>query len=150
MGDPILLNGYAYDYASIRVRIDGQVEHRIKSLDVGDAMENATYLYGTSRYPIGRTRGQYKPKESSLEFYRVAWDERVGSWADQLYTRLFTIEIERSELGSPFTKDVLLGCSFKSQDHSHSEGGDPLTVKVGLVFMVLRTNGKNPLPNMSL
>lgn len=150
MADPILINGYAYDHSSCRIRLDGFVEYRVKELDYSAAIENSTYLYGTSKYPVGRTFGQYKPAEASVTLYRAAWDEWLGRLGSEMLTKSFTSEVERSELGSPFTKDVLLGCRIIKHEHSSSEGGDPLVVKVTLHVMAVLPNGTLPLTDMRI
>ena len=141
------INGVEYDHSSCRIRIDSIVETRVKEITYGATRDGATYLYGTSRQPMGQTFGQYKPKEVTMTLYRAAWDALVDRFGEELLTKRFPVTVERSEAGAPFRKDTVAGCRIKDHEDSSSEGGEASATKVVMECFYVLPNGVNPMPN---
>jgi hypothetical protein len=140
------INGCTYAHSSSRIRIDGTVYTRIKSLNYGAGFDGRNHVFGTSIQPVDETMGLYKPDEPNMEMHRQEFDKLQEKFGDELYTRRFPIVVELSEPGRPTVKDIIGGCKIKKAAASSQEGGDPNMVKVDMTCMWVKYNGKPPFP----
>lgn len=141
-----LVNGNRYDFASIELRIRGQIFTGFKEISYSHKLEPGE-VRGSAAQPIARTRGEYSA-EGSLTLYRQEYDELVAVLGDGFMETEFEGTVTHAERGQPTITDRLVGVRIKSDDSSYSQGADALEVKLDLSIMYLLKNGKSPLLNL--
>jgi len=139
------INGVAYDHSSCAVRIDGIIEKRVDSLNYGHGVEGINKQYGTSRQPISRTRGQYRPDEVTLVLHLAAWNELRARWGAGFMEKVFDVISEYKEDGEAFVKDTIKGCKIQHVGKETSQGGEHVTVELTLDCMYVLENGIAPM-----
>lgn len=142
-----IINGNRYDFSSIEANVDGQNYLGFKSINYGHSLEPGE-AWGTSAQHLGRTRGQYKP-EASFEMYLEEYSFLIAQLGDGYMESYFDINVHYEEDGVVIT-DQLLGFRIKKAEKSHSQGSEPLTVKVDGTIRGLIENGVAPLNGMVL
>ena len=145
MGSPNI-NGREYSWASIEIRTDGEAPIvGCVAIKYGDGVEEGM-VYGASRQPIGRTRGKYKPEDSSVTLLESAFRQvsSVPGWMD----RIRTITVQYSEPGMPTHTDVIEGARFLGAEGGGEEGTDALKREVKMSFLKLKRNGVYAIAEM--
>lgn len=141
-----LVNGSPYDFSSVELDADGDRINGFKSVEYGDNVERGD-VRGNKPWSLGMTRGQYKVDDPSVEMYRADFEELVRKFGSGFYTRQFRLLVSYSNDGQAVTTDTLVRCRFKKRNNSHSQGSDPLTVKVDLDCEGILWNGVPPFPD---
>ena len=114
-------NGTEFSWPSYTVKVNGEEITAVKGVSWDHEVEGVEHVYGTGQKPSGRTRGRYKPGDSSITFYRSGW----------LYV----------EGGDVFTT-VLEDCRIIGNGGKAEEGTDASEVEVKISFMRAVENGK--------
>ncbi len=126
-----LVNGQRHSFASIELKIDGQVYIGFKSLNYTWTLE-PTAIYGNHPDPIGETVGQAK-YEGDMELWLAEWNQLQKQLGPSGFAlRKFDIVVTYSENGFDTLQDELLGCRIKSVEASQSSGPDGLSRKCSL------------------
>lgn len=143
MADYPVINGFAYSWASIAIRVDGAETVAIKEISYTHKVERSK-IRGAGMRPIGRTRGEYEA-EGSLTLYREGWDTLRRKFGAGYMERRFSIVVSYAEEGQPVVTDELLDCVIASVENNPSQGTDALEVSLDLDIMALREGGLSPL-----
>ncbi len=145
MADYPLINGRAYEGASVKIRIVEQYWRGLQAIGYGDALEpNFVYELG-SVAPVAMTRGQYKPDDVSLEIIRERADairEAIkakggGGWG--LYE--MQIHVHYDEVGNVPVTDIIYGTRVIKAGNDAKAGADALIEKWTMRPMKLSRNG---------
>ena len=140
-----LVNGTRFDFSSIETDVNGVVNKGYKEISYSHKLEPGQ-VKGNSPQVLGRTTGEYSA-EGSLTMFLSEWDELKRSLSPGYMTTVFTISVAYNDDGEPLQVDNLLGCRIKNVEKQHSQGGDPLAMKIDLDILYIRENGDDPLPN---
>lgn len=148
--ETINYNGVELDHACCTIRIGGIAVTGIKSISFSHGRDGEKLIYGTSTQPIARTRGQYKPEDVSIEFYRSAFTDLLKRTGDGWMEKTNDIVIEAVDpaSGSSFI-DKIKAFKPKKNDFSSQEGGDPHMKKLNGSCMLIVENGTLPMNGMS-
>ena len=140
-----LINGRAYEGASVKINILKTYWRGIQSIGYGDALEpNYVYELG-SVAPIAMTVGQYKPDDVSLEVLRERADairlaiKKAGGGGWGKYP--MTITIHYDEVGNVPVTDILIGARVTKASNEAKAGADALIEKWTIKPMSLSRNG---------
>jgi len=134
-------NGSRYDHASYEMILNGK-KYVVKMVTYKGELD-PTVIYGNSRKPGGRTKGQLK-LDATVEMYREDFDvlcDDIKNSGGKLLTKSFGIVSNYSEDGVRVSTDTLIGCRFKAFDTTTQEGADATTVKLPISLMDLLING---------
>ncbi|MDV6376369.1 hypothetical protein [Deinococcus arenicola] len=135
----------ATSYAQAIMKLDGQ-EYAIKTKSYGDSVES-TDIEGSSMMSIGRTQGAYKTDETSIEMYADDFAELIERFGEQFFLKTFTVtNTYMPASGSKLKQDELVRCRFTKRAASDSAGSDATTRTLSIKPVLIRWNGKNPLP----
>lgn len=143
-----VINGLQWDFSSIELRLLGVPFADFKSLTYKHTLEPGM-ARGTRAQIVGRSRGKYDA-EGSIEVYKRPWlaflAALFGTNPTYGYMEVdFDIVVSYSELLSPVQTDILRLCRIKSDDESHSEGGEVATCKLDLHVMSIIKAGVVPI-----
>jgi hypothetical protein len=145
-----LINGHRYDFSSIEFKYKpptGVVVRTLglKDIDYSDSLEPGK-VRGNHAQKVGRTRGEYD-SEASFTMYKSEFDEMVALLGPGYMEKYFDLSVTYAEAGSPTTTDSIVACRIKKVSNAHSEGGEPLAVKVDLDPSHILRNGLHGLIN---
>lgn len=133
-------------FAQSILKIDG-VEYSIKSKSYGDNVEFMD-VDGSSAVSVGRTQGMYKTDEVSVEMHADDYADLIEKFGEQFFMKTFTVTNTYVVEGdSKLKQDELVRCRFTKRAASDSSGADALTRTLSLKPLIVRWNGKNPLPD---
>lgn len=138
-----LINGVRHEWSSAELKIKEKIYQGIKEVSYNDKLE-PTKVYGVHAQPIGRTRGVYSA-EGSITVYLEEYDLIINDLGDGFMEVPFDIVSAFTETNVRSVTDTLVGCRFKGNDHSMSQGADPLVRKIDLDIMFILWNGKSGL-----
>lgn len=140
-----LVNGVRHSFASIELKLDGQVFIGFKSISYSRKRDRGI-VHGNHPDPIGKTRGK-NTYEGSCELYLAEWQFFVtGVLGGAGYgDRFFDVLVTYSENGFDTIQDVIKGCTMDSTEGEGSEGTDALTRKVDLKPLKILFNGVDDL-----
>lgn len=138
-----LINGVRHEWSSVEIKCKGKIFVGVKEIAYSHKLE-PTKVYGTHPQPIGRTRGVYTP-EASITLYLAEAQELREELGDGYMEESFDIVCAYSESALDAITDEIIGCRIKGEDHSASQGPDPLVRKFDLDVMLIRLNGKDAL-----
>jgi hypothetical protein len=143
-----LINGNRFDSSSVTVRINGKKYVAVQSIDYEASVEPG-FVFGTSTaVPIGRTRGQLKTDNATIELLREEYSDMlldIQSLAIGFCEANFLITVSFSEApnalaGTPQI-DSLIGCRFKGFGQNVKVGNEALVVRLPFTFMNCLANG---------
>lgn len=135
-------------FARVTINIGDTKEVLCKSISYGDSIESSD-IEGNARMSLGRTDGQYKTDEGSVELYADEFAVLVEALGDKFYEQTFEISVAYEKLGeSKLTADTLVSCRFTKRSSNDQSGSDGLTRSLSFKPMYIKWNGKNPLSKM--
>lgn len=143
---PGLLGGFALSHGSRTIKVGG-VSINAKSCKWSASIDGEKMLYGTSKKPVARTSGVFKPETFELEIFRDDLPILKGvltaaSLGKGMLFAVVPIIVGSSELPAGLPQfDTIVGARFTKIDDSSSEGGDPILVKCTGTFMDITLNG---------
>ncbi len=135
-----LINGRAYSHNSSTIQMAGVPFSAIKSIDYSHGVEGSAFVHGTSKKPLARTLGTYKPGDVSVEMAEQEWTQLKLLLGPGFMERSFPITVARQELLS-FETDVLVSCRIKNVAKSSAEGGEATMAKLTIECMEVIENG---------
>ena len=139
-----LINGVAFEGASVKVKIFKAYYRGIQAITYGDALEpNYVYELG-SVAPIAMTVGQYKPDDISVEILRERADAiRAALAANGLPWGMFpfSITVHYDEPGNTPVTDVIYGSRVTKVGNDAKVGADAVVEKWTVKPMKLKRNG---------
>lgn len=131
----ILINGNAYDWASIEITLLGKKIFGVTSIDYSDSREIED-VYGAGSYPVARGSGQYKAEakitlhaeEVNLLQKALPGNKRLQNIGmfDIIVSYMATNAIKR-------TVDVIRNCQFKNNKRSVKANDKSIEVEFDLV-----------------
>jgi len=148
-GDPVLINGNAYSWGSIKAKVDGVDYVGFFEISYGDKLEVAKlYGMGSAHAPRGRSRGKYttdevklKGSKSSVQILKQALAARSKSGKSFGNTE-FTLTVSYVEGDETPITDVLERCRVVGHSRSHTESPDPLSDELVIDCFGIKTNGQ--------
>lgn len=135
-------NDNRFSFVSIEFALAGRGYTLINALSYADTI-NRAFVYGTSPYPLSRTRGTYAAggafgilKES---------DADLLAFLGQGYAeKQFDITCTYTEVGQPQVTDHLVSCAFASGKDDWKYSPDGLYVVRDLSIRMIGRNGVYP------
>lgn len=142
-----LINGHRYDWSSVRITIDGIPYTGVKALSYKQTLTPGV-VRGTTSQVTGRTRGQYEA-EGTIELWKEDYQVLIaalsaGGTRGYMETA-FTALSQYSSGVLSVVKDTLAGVRLTSDEDSHNESADGLSVSCDLSIMYLLRNGLSAL-----
>jgi hypothetical protein len=140
-----LINGRAFEGASVKINILKKYWRGIQSIAYGDALEpNYVYELGSTA-PIAMTTGQYKPDDLAIEVLRERADairlaiKQAGGGGWGLYPMQIIVHYDES--GNTPVTDIITGARVTKAGNDAKAGPDPLIEKWTIKPMSLSRNG---------
>ncbi len=148
MADDLRINGNAFSWGSIAVKVGGEVFTGITKISYGDKRTRSkAYGMGRSHAPRGRTRGKYEVDPVVFEMHAGSAKKLRAKLAQQSSDgksygdTVFQISVQYVDEGeSPHTVE-LEDCVWVEDTSSHDEGPDALTTTVTCDCMRIRRDG---------
>lgn len=137
-----LINGVAYSFAEMSIKIGSFKTIGFKSLNFSESLE-AGAARGTGQRKLAMTPGDLDA-DASLEMFMADWLELLELLGDGYMRKVFPIHTDFSNEADVHSVD-LKGCRIKKVDDSHSQGTEPLTVKLDLYVMGVKRDGYDAL-----
>jgi hypothetical protein len=150
MADSVRINGNAYSWGSIVLKLDGERFVGVKDISYDDKRER-TFAHGMnkSHKPIARSRGKYTPSnckvtmlKSSAKAFRAALAEKQTDKKSFGDTE-FGADVMFDEPDVGVVHDELLDCVIVSNEGSHSDSPDPLYETFEIQPMGILWDGKS-------
>ena len=124
------VNGVRHSFASIELKLAGQVFIGFKSIEYTRTRERGI-VQGNHPDPLGKTRGKNTYK-GSVELYLAEWNVFQKQLGAGYGDKLFSLLVTYGENGFDTITDEINGCSMDSTEGGGSEGTDPSTRKFDL------------------
>ncbi len=143
MADYPLINGHAYSFSSIEVKVGAQVFTGFTDVSYTQTLEPGDFR-GTRPEKLATTIGEHYV-EGSFTLVKSEYQEFIEALGEGYMTTLFDITNTYSEVNQPLITDVLIGCRITSEEDSHSQGTDALVIACDLNIMKMTRNGLLPI-----
>jgi hypothetical protein len=141
------INGEAYDFAQVEIKVNGKTYSLIQEVTYSTKIERGK-VRGTGPKVRQFTRG-VKDEDGSLTWYKSGtggWDEYVRDVGPGFMEKLIeSITITYGNNRNPVVTDTLLGVKLASREVSAKEGNEPVMVKTALHIIDSLDNGVDPL-----
>lgn len=134
------INGNEFSWSSLTARFAGVQLDGAKAIKYSDKIEGREAVYGASRKPRGRTRGQYKVGDCTLTMYLSDFAALIAELGDG-WGEVEGELIINFEEGDDIHEHVLERVKLGGADHSNEEGTDAATVEIPLSVMDIRRDG---------
>ena len=131
-----------FSFISMGISIAGREWLEIVAMAYADTL-NRSFVYGTSPYALGRTRGTYAAGGSFSilkERHQELLDFLGPGWA----SKEFDIIVSYSEGDAPMITDQLERCAFANGKDAWKYGPDPLYVDADFSAIKIWRNGIPP------
>lgn len=154
MGSPIsypLVNGVRHSWASIEVKVAGQVFY-VTSVNYS-RKRNRTKTRENHPDPTGKTRGS-NDYDADLEMLLSEFNNLQAVLINQANQQglnggygdvFFQVIVSYTEAGLDTVTDSILGCTMDSTEASNSEGTDGTKRKIDLCPLKILYNGQDDL-----
>lgn len=130
-----LINGTAYTWSQIELRLFNTVVAGIKSIEYSDKQEMVNN-YGAGQYPVSRSYGKYEA-EAKIELEMaevVALQSAIQSGRLQDIPE-FDIPVSYLPIGGKIVTDTLRNCRFKSNGRAAKSGeAEGINVELELIL----------------
>ncbi len=133
-----LINGVAYSFAELSIKVGAYKTIGFKSINFSESVERGK-VRGTGMRKLALTPGELDA-DASLELYQADWFELLELLGDGYMKARFPVHVDFSNEAEVHSVD-LGGVQIKKVDDSHSQGTDPLTVKLDLDVMSVKRDG---------
>lgn len=135
-----LVNGVAHSYADAGFKLNDRSFQGIKSFNISESMERGK-ARGTGQRKLAMTMGDHDA-ELSVEMYEADWKELLADLGDGYMNKAISAFACFSDGdGGNIHKIEALGCKLKKIDDAHSQGTEPLTVKLDFDVMQVKRDG---------
>lgn len=150
MPDQVRINNSMYSWASIEVKVDGDIFHGFTSIGYEDSRERVhAYGMGRAHAPRGRTSGKYTPGPASLSGPKSSVRALLKKLAEagtgkktSFGDTVFQIVVQYNEPDEVPITDELVDCVVTKVGASHEEGPDPLEEELELHVMKIVRDGR--------
>jgi hypothetical protein len=140
------INGSAVSFAELFFSVAGPPVKGVKAINWSRSIERGK-VYGTSRRKLSMTSGQ-ADYEADFELYEADWFDLMpqlaqlgkGGVADAIFSVSLSYVMADDE-GLKVHTAALKGCRVKKEGQSHSQGTEPLSVKIDLDVMEIVVDG---------
>jgi len=146
---PIYINGVAYNYANITVKIDGTPYYAITSITYGDGKETFVGYGLTGGFaPTHTTVGKYATEDSKITFRTDEWkalqDQAAAlsggeSYGDERFKYPIIISLDDPDLGN-YQVD-LIDNFIKASTATYDQSVDALVEEVTFFTRLIKRNG---------
>jgi hypothetical protein len=138
------INGHIYDWSSVNIDCNGRFYGGISEINYTDKLDVGE-LRGSGAIRLGTTRGQYSA-EGSFTIAKEDWEPLrmsltamgFGGFGEARF--LIVCSYREVAAVSPIT-DTIETCRVINVENSHSQGTDPLMVKITLDVHRIGHNG---------
>ena len=135
-------NDNRFSFVSIEFSLGGLSFSEISGISYADTL-NRSFVYGTSPYALGRTRGTYQAGGAFSILKEL--DDTLLKFLGQRYgAKQFDIVVTFTEVGQPQVTDQLISCTFTSGKDDMKYGPDPLYVTRDISIIKIGRNGIFP------
>lgn len=139
-----LINGQAFEGASVKIRMLGAYWRGLQGITYGDALApNYVYELGSSE-PIAMTRGQYAPDDVAIEILRERADAIRAAAAQQKKAWGLVpiqIHVHYDEVGNTPVTDIIYGARVTKVGNDAKAGADALIEKWTMKPLRISRNG---------
>jgi hypothetical protein len=148
-----IVNGRAYDSASLQIKINGKALPLpyISSLTYSDSLEPTKLRGSGSPEAFARTRGKYEAEDSTIEIWEGGVDafERLVMPAagNGLMEKVFSIQVHQKEAGMASHMHEIRGCRIKKIDHPYPGEGEAIKTVYSLSVMSITRDKLSPISN---
>jgi hypothetical protein len=140
MSSDKIVNGVAYDWGCMTIKVDGQdYEGLFKEISY-NAKRTRGKQMGTSPKVRRYTRGTIE-FDGSMTWYREGLDAYIDKQGPGWMEKKVTIAVSYGNAGQPIRTDTLDGVDFNSDENSGKEGADSVEVKTALNILDIKKNG---------
>lgn len=103
-----------------------------------------TNNYGAGRKPRSQSVGAYRPEESSMTFFKKAWEAIKADIGDGWQGAPFSIDLKYRNPGEPINTVAIQG-RLQGESESLAEGDEASMVEVTYMPSKIKTNGIDPV-----
>lgn len=159
MADQIRVNGNAFSWGSIILKLDGERFYGFTGITFADKRERVKgYSLGRHQAPTRRSRGKYSTDpvkltgwKSSIQTFRLALALRSGNklaYGDVEFETL--VQFVESQQSSELPMDVEINrCVWTGNSSTDEEGADPEKEEIEFDCMLIKRNGLTLYDSMS-
>lgn len=145
----IRINNVAYSWSSqeFSVRTENGadlIESRIRAVDWGHQVE-VTNAYGSGKLPIDQTVGQYTLNETTITFFKAAWDSLRAAIGAGYIGSEFALTIRASTETLDISRVEIEGRIMGESEASAQGSADPLEIPIVVMPSKLLVNGVEPI-----
>lgn len=129
-----LINGFEYQFASVKIRAGNRAFSRITKFSYSDECRT-TDVRGIGGRLLELIPGQYEAR-ISLEILKTEEADFLNVFRDEagkIFGKCAEIVISYADIGQKTVTECIHGARLTSRRHSHSAGNEPLTVAFDLV-----------------
>jgi hypothetical protein len=139
MSSDKIINGVAYDFAAMTIKVDGD-EHEGLFKEISyNAKRTRGKQMGTSPKVRRYTRGNIE-FDGSITWYREGLDSYIDKQGPGWMEKVVTITVSYGNAGQPVRTDTLV-TDFNSDENSGKEGPDAIECKTALNLLDIKKNG---------
>ncbi len=138
-----LINGVRHSFASIELKLNGQIFIGFKSINYSRKRTRAV-VRGNSPDPLGKTIGDNE-YTTDAEIYLAEWNLFQSLLGPGYGDVFFQVLATYSANGFDTIQDVINGCTLDSTEASQGQGPDPLVRKFDLAPLKILFNGIDDL-----
>lgn len=152
-GEVPLLSGFEFDHSSVVIRILALTFKGITDYKVGSQVTGEKMLFGMSRTPVARTRGNIQAKPWSFNIYTSQWNQILAlpQFLLGYHEAIFDFQVEKKELGGGprIQIDKIVGARVLDAEESSKEGGDAIMMAIsGSALRYERDNFLSVAPSL--
>ena len=143
---PGITGGFSLSHGSKTIKVAG-VNVNAKSLKWTGSIDGEKLLYGTSKKPVGRTAGVFKPDSFEFEIYRgdapiLNAALMTASLGKGILMAVFPIIVMASELPAGLPQfDTISSCRVTKIEDTSQEGGEAAMAKYSGSFLDVTMSG---------
>ena len=134
-----LINGHRFSWASIEVKIGGEVMGDLQGITYNQSNEKSKVM-GKGQKARGKTRGVHDC-DATITLLLSAANDLRAALGDNYGAVNFDIVVMFSENGEDTSTHVLEGCSIDTESNDYQQGPDGLVEEIGLSVMDVVKNG---------
>jgi len=133
-----------FSFVSLAISLGGRSYTEINGISYADTI-NRSFVYGTSPYPLARTRGTYAAG-GMISILKEAHDDFLqflgSGWAALSFD--ITCSYQENGTGKKMITDQLVSAAFANGEDAWKFGPDPLYVSANLTMIMIIRNGIKP------
>jgi len=134
------IDGIARSFNSITVRARGKEYTGITGIKYGQKISREK-VYGTKRYPLGRTKGKVEIDDATITFLELEYRALIEDLGDGYADVPFEVVCQYDDDNGTTHTDVLENCLLGGDDGGGEEGPSGLTREVMIDVLKLKRDG---------